>query len=57
MSGGCLTTRTPASTKTRNTSPYTVMLVCGLPFLMVTLDGTIVNVALPSIAKDLGATL
>lgn len=33
------------------------MLVCGLPFLMVTLDGTIVNVALPSIAKDLGATL
>ena len=34
-----------------------VLVVCGVPFLMVMLDGTIVNVALPSIAKDLDASL
>ncbi|MFB8387589.1 DHA2 family efflux MFS transporter permease subunit [Microbacterium sp. NPDC055910] len=38
-------------------SPYLVLLVCGLPFLMMTIDGTVVNVALPTIAKDLGASL
>lgn len=37
--------------------PYRVLILCGLPFLMMTIDGTVVNVALPTIAKDLGATL
>jgi len=38
-------------------SPYVILLICGLPFLMETLDGTVVNVALPSIAKELHSSL
>lgn len=48
-------TKHPSAVATRH--PYTVLVVCGLPFLMMTLDGTVVNVALPTIAKDLGASL
>ncbi|MCF8610506.1 MFS transporter [Gordonia sp. HY285] len=46
-------TLTPTTSRER----YLVLLMSGLPFLMMTLDGTIVNVALPSIARELGASL
>lgn len=36
---------------------YGVLVLCGLPFILVTLDGTVVNVALPTIARELDADL
>lgn len=52
-----MTTAKPPSTPVTGRRRYAVLLVCGLPFLMMTLDATVVNVALPSIAKDLDASL
>ncbi len=37
--------------------PYVVLATCCLSLLLVTMDVTIVNVALPAIRKDLGATV
>src|SRR5579863_10099428 len=47
-----------ASTGDRSAShPYVVLTTCCLSLLLVTMDVTIVNVALPAIRKDLGATV
>jgi EmrB/QacA subfamily drug resistance transporter len=40
--------------RTRGTNPWLVLVLICLAQFMVVLDGTIVNVALPSIQKDLG---
>ena len=40
---------------TRETWPYAVLAICCLSLLMVSMDATIVNVALPSIRRDLAA--
>jgi len=41
----------------RPVRPYVVLATCCLSLLLVTMDVTIVNVALPSIRKDLGASV
>jgi EmrB/QacA subfamily drug resistance transporter len=40
-----------------NTRPYVVLATCCLSLLLVTMDVTIVNVALPAIRRDLGASV
>lgn len=47
----------PGSAPASERSRYLILAMCGLPFVMQTLDATIVNVALPSIARELGASL
>src|SRR5208283_3798802 len=37
--------------------PYVILATCCLSLLLVTMDVTIVNVALPAIRKDLGASV
>src|ERR1700722_11209843 len=42
---------------TASSRPYVVLATCCLSLLLVTMDVTIVNVALPAIRKDLGASV
>jgi hypothetical protein len=39
------------------THPNLILGICCLSLLMVAMDATIVNVALPSIRRDLGASI
>ena len=46
-----------ASAPVARTRPRLVLAICCMSLLLVSLDNTIVNVALPSIHRDLGASL
>src|ERR1700710_3338802 len=46
----------PSTTRTR-TRPKLVLAICCMSLLIVGMDVTIVNVALPSIRRDLGASV
>jgi EmrB/QacA subfamily drug resistance transporter len=48
---------TIAATGRPATHPNLILCICCLSLLMVAMDATIVNVALPSIRKDLGASI
>src|SRR5580700_11500533 len=47
----------PAAAGRGPSHPYLVLATCCLSLLLVTMDVTIVNVALPAIRRDLGATV
>ena len=51
------TTAAPAADPVTRTRPRLVLAICCMSLLIVGMDVTIVNVALPSIRRDLGASV